>query len=123
MAGLGRSIDVSYVYAGLMVANRDEAADWYARLLGRPADMLPNEAEATWQLADSASLYLLEDPARAGRGVLTLVVDDLDALLPEIGARGLAVGPTRDVGTAGRKCVISDPDGNEVALVELSKPA
>jgi predicted enzyme related to lactoylglutathione lyase len=123
VVGLGRSMDVGYVFAGLMVANRDEAADWYARLLGRPADMLPNDAEATWQLADSASLYLLEDPARAGRGVITLVVDDLDTLLSGIGARGLDVSPTQEVGTAGRKCVISDPDGNEVALVELSKPA
>lgn len=82
--------------------------------------MLPNNAEAAWQLADSASLYLLEDPVRAGRGVITLVVDDLDALLPEIAARGLTPGPAEKVGTAGRKCVITDPDGNAVSIVELA---
>lgn len=113
-------MDVSYVFAGLVVANRDQAADWYARLLGRPADMLPNEAEAAWQLAGSASLYLLADPERAGHGVFTLVVGDLDGVLAEIAARGLACGPAEEVGTAGRKCVFTDPDGNSVAIVELA---
>lgn len=123
MTGQVRSLDVSYVFAGLVVSRRDQAADWYARLIGRPADMLPNDAEAAWQLADSASLYLLADPARAGRGVFTLVVDDLDGVLAEIAARGLTPGPTELVGTAGRKCVITDPDGNAVSIIELSRPA
>ena len=113
-------MDVSYVFAGLMVASRDQAAGWYARLVGRPPDMLPNDAEAAWQLAGSASLYLLEDPVLAGRGVITLVVGDLDAVLSEIAARGLTPGPVQDVGTAGRKCVITDPDGNKVSIVELA---
>jgi len=43
-------MDVSYAFAGLLVSHRDSAADWYARLLGRPADMLPNDSEAAWQL-------------------------------------------------------------------------
>lgn len=116
-------MDVSYVFAGLVVSHRDQAADWYARLFGRPADILPNDAEAAWQLSESASLYLLADPARAGRGVFTVIVDDLDAVVAEITARGLSLGPTEHVGTAGRKCVVTDPDGNEVATVELSKPA
>lgn len=82
--------------------------------------MLPNDAEAAWQLVDSASLYLLEDHVRAGRGAITLMVDDLDALLPEIAARGLAPGPVQEVGRAGRKSVLTDPDGNTVSIVELA---
>lgn len=113
-------MEVSYVFAGLVVSHRDRAADWYARLFGRPADMLPNDAEAAWQLVDSASLYLLEDPPLAGRGVLTLVVGDLDAMLAEIAARGLAAGPVEEVGTAGRKSVLTDTDGNTVSIVELA---
>lgn len=110
---------VSYVFAGLLVADRDLAADWYARLIGRQADMLPNDAEAAWQLADSASLYLRADPGRAGRGVITLIVTDLDARIAAIAARGIAPGPVEVVGEAGRKCVITDPDGNEVEIVQL----
>ena len=113
-------MDVSYVFAGLVVSDRDQAADWYARLIGRPADMLPNDAEAAWQLARSASLYLLADPARAGHGVFTFMVDDLDGVRAEITARGLTAPPAEQVGAAGRKCVITDPDGNTVSIVELA---
>jgi predicted enzyme related to lactoylglutathione lyase len=112
-------MEISYAFAGLIVADRDQAAAWYAKLLGRPADMLPNDAEATWQLASEASLYLLADPARAGRGVCTLIVADLDAELARIAADGIT--PTRiDVMEAGRKGVIADPDGNEIGLAQLS---
>ena len=71
---------ITYVFAGLVVANRNQAAAWYERLLGRPPDFLPNDAEAVWQVAGTASVYLLADADRAGRGVLTLVVDDLGAV-------------------------------------------
>lgn len=112
-------MDVSYVFAGLVVGNRDSAADWYARLFGRPADMLPNDAEAAWQLGDASSLYLLADPDRAGRGVFTFVVDDLDAVLAEIAARGVELGPVDELTGIGRKCVTIDPDGNAVSIIEL----
>jgi predicted enzyme related to lactoylglutathione lyase len=112
-------VSIDYVFAGLVVSSRDQAADWYARLLGRPADMLPNDAEAAWQLSSSASLYLLADQSRAGRGVITLVVDDLDTERARIAALGILVGPVEQVGGAGRKCVITDPDGNSVSMVQL----
>jgi predicted enzyme related to lactoylglutathione lyase len=116
-------MDVRYVFAGLVVASRDSAADWYARLFGRPADMLPNEAEAAWQLSDSASLYLFADPGRAGHGVFTFMVDDLDAVLAGIVARGIDPQPVEEMPGIGRKCVIIDPDGNAVAIAELTGKA
>ena len=112
-------MDVSYVFAGLVVSHRDRAADWYARLFGRPADMLPNDTEAAWQLSARASLYLVADPARAGRGVFTFMVADLDGARAEITTRGLVAPPAEQVGTAGRRCLISDPDGNAVQIVQL----
>ena len=45
---------ITYVFAGLVVANRNQAAAWYERLLGRPPDFLPNDAEAVWQVAGTA---------------------------------------------------------------------
>lgn len=114
-------MDIGYVFAGLVVANRDEAAAWYARLLGRPADILPNDAEATWQVAGGASLYLLADPERAGRGVFTLIVPGLDAELARLADSGIT--PTRiDEFEAGRKCVLHDPDGNEIGIAQLAPP-
>lgn len=111
---------VGYVFAGLVVASRDNAAGWYARLFGRPADMLPNDAEAAWQLSDAVSLYLLADADRAGHGVFTVMVDDLDAVLAEVSARGIDPGPVDEMPGIGRKCVIIDPDGNQVAIAELA---
>jgi hypothetical protein len=108
-----------YVFAGLVVSDRDLAADWYARLIGRPADMFPNDAEAAWQLADFASLYLRADPARSGHGVLTLIVADLDGEVAAIAARGIAATAIEEM-PAGRKGIFADPDGNSVELAQLS---
>src|SRR5215212_1988136 len=112
-------MDITYVFAGLVVANRDHAAAWYERLLGRPPDFLPNDAEAVWQLTGTASVYLLADADRAGRGIMALVVDDLDASLAEIARRGIVTGAIEDIPGAGRKAVIADPDGNAVSILEI----
>ena len=112
-------MDITYVFAGLVVANRDQAAAWYERLLGRPPDFLPNDAEAVWQAAGMASIYLLADADRAGRGVMALVVDDLDASLAEIAERGIVTGAIEEIPGAGRKAVIADPDGNAVSILEI----
>jgi predicted enzyme related to lactoylglutathione lyase len=110
---------ITYVFAGLVVTNRNQAAAWYERLLGRPPDFLPNDAEAVWQVAGTASVYLLADADRAGRGVLTLVVDDLGASLAEIAGRGIVTGAIEEIPGAGRKAVMTDPDGNAVSIVEI----
>ena len=110
---------ITYVFAGLVVANRNQASAWYERLLGRPPDFLPNDAEAVWQVAGTASVYLLADPDRAGRGVMALVVDDLGASLAEIAGRGIVPGAIEEIPGAGRKAVITDPDGNAVSIVEI----
>jgi hypothetical protein len=111
-------MDVDYVFAGLVVANRDRAAVWYERLFGRPADFFPNDAEAVWRLADTASVYLLADKDRAGQGVMTLIVTDLDSRLG-ISGRGIAAGPIEDIEGVGRKSVTKDPDSKAVAFAEL----
>ncbi len=116
-------MDASYVFAGLVVSDRDKAAGWYARLFGRPADTLPNPGEATWRLGESASLYLLADRHRAGGGVAAIVVGDLEAELARIAGHGIGAGPVEQYPGTGRKCVITDPDGNEVTLIELIAPA
>jgi hypothetical protein len=112
-------MNISYVFAGLVVRNRDQAAAWHERLLGRPPDFLPNDAEAVWQVAGTASVYLLVDKERAGRGVTALVVDDLDAVLSEVGGRGFEPGRIEVIPGAGRKSVISDPDGNSISILEI----
>lgn len=91
------------LFAGIAVAEIDSAREWYERLIGRPADMLPNDNEAAWQLAGHGWVYLVGDAQRAGHALLTLLVDDLDgqlAGLGEGGQRGDAAGLGADAENA-----------------------
>ncbi|MDQ2744106.1 MAG: VOC family protein [Chloroflexota bacterium] len=116
-------MDINYVFAGIVVANRDQAAVWYERLLGRPPDFLPNETEAVWQITSTASVYLVADPDRAGHSVIALVVDNLDTTLTEIAGRGISTGAIEEIAGAGRKSVITDPDGNALSMLEIVSPS
>ena len=108
-----------YVFSGLIVADRDDAIDWYSRFMGRPPDMLPNEREATWRLTPTSSLYIVVDPATAGRGVATIIVADLDAQIDRLREQGIGEGEMEEVQGAGRKWVVREPYGNSLSIVEL----
>src|ERR1700694_6319097 len=89
------------VFAGIAVRDRDAAIEFYERLLGAPPTMLPNDDEAAWQLTGGGWLYVLRDADRAGKAVVTLLVDDLDERLPPAGGRGVKVGAVVSVGGTG----------------------
>ena len=77
-----------HLFAGLRVRDFAAARAWYERLLGEPT-FFPHDTEAVWTLADERSVYVVQDADRAGGCVVTLFVDDLDARVAEIAARGL----------------------------------
>ena len=110
------------LFAGVAVADHPAAVTWYSRLFGRPPDIVPNEHEVMWRCTDSAWLYVIADSGRAGRALVTLCVPDLDQALAEITGRGVAAGPPQPVGDAGRKGVVTDPDGNTLAFIEVNQP-
>jgi predicted enzyme related to lactoylglutathione lyase len=112
-------MSIEYVFAGLAVSQIDAGVEWYERLLGRPPDMLPNEREAAWQVAQTASVYIVADEARAGRSAVTMFVDDLDAELEAIMDRGIPVGEIEFAPGLFRRVEVSDPDGNTIQLAEL----
>jgi predicted enzyme related to lactoylglutathione lyase len=112
-------MEVDHVFAGLVVTAIDDAVTWYSSLFGRSPDIVPNDHEAMWQLAPSANLYVLADPARAGGGVAALAVGDLTATVAAVSARGIPTGPIEPVGPYARKAEILDPDGNTLALIEV----
>ncbi|HTN22438.1 MAG TPA: VOC family protein [Solirubrobacteraceae bacterium] len=106
------------VFAGLAVADLEPALAWYERLFGRAPDLVPNDTEACWQLATGGWIYVVLDPERAGRGIVTLIVTGLEAVCDEIRERGLVPGPIAPIGGAGYKALLTDPAGNTVALAE-----
>src|SRR5438132_12292055 len=92
---------ITHIFAGVAVADYGSARLWYERLFGRAPDMLPNENEAVWRVAQTGSIYIVGDPDHAGRALLTLAADDLDELVAGLADRGIP-GVIDSVPAAGR---------------------
>ncbi|MEC3953820.1 VOC family protein [Nocardia sp. CDC153] len=112
------------LFFGLAVTDFAAADDWYSRLFGRAADIVVTPGtEAMWQLADTAFVYIVVDPERAGHALVNIAVPDLETAVAEIGSRGLHPGPFVLVGpdgAAGRKAPFVDPDGNSIFVIEIA---
>jgi catechol 2,3-dioxygenase-like lactoylglutathione lyase family enzyme len=104
-----------HLFAGLRVRDFAAARPWYERLLGEPS-FFPHATEAVWTLADDRSVYIVEHPDGAGHSVVTLMVDDLDALIAAIAARGLEPDERETYSNGVRKITFQDPDGNEIGF-------
>jgi catechol 2,3-dioxygenase-like lactoylglutathione lyase family enzyme len=107
---------VTYVFAGIPVADRDAAVGWYERLMGRLPDLIPNEDEAAWRLTETGWIYVIADPDRAGSALNTLLVDDLDGFLAGVAERGIRAGPVETIGDGVRVTIVRDPDGNRLQV-------
>jgi catechol 2,3-dioxygenase-like lactoylglutathione lyase family enzyme len=103
------------LFAGVRVRDLEAARAWYERLLGEPS-FFPNETEAVWMVAEDRSLYIAEEPGRAGHGLVTFFVDDLDATVAEIASRGLEPAERETYSNGVRKVVYRDDDGNEIGF-------
>lgn len=79
-----------------------------------------NDDEVMWRTSDTAWIYALGDRPRAGFGLVTLAVADLDGTIEELRSRGITGEPIEVVGTAGRTAAVSDVDGNQVNCVEVA---
>ncbi len=106
---------VTHTFAGLAVSDYAAAYDWYVRLLGRPADMFPHGREAVWRLTPHGSIYVVEDPERAGTGLVTLALDDLDAHERHLRDGGVTFTEQAH-GAAPRRVVVRDVDGNTLTF-------
>jgi glyoxylase I family protein len=99
------------------------AYDWYAGLLGRQADMFPHDSEAVWRLTGSGALYVVQDPNRAGSGLLTLAVTDLDTQERRLREAGVKIAELVSEDPP-RRVAVTDPDGNTLTFFEdPAKPA
>ena len=104
-----------HLFAGLRVRDFEASRPWYERLLGEPA-FFPHATEAVWTLAEQRSIYVVEHAAGAGHSVATIFVDDLDASVAAIAARGLAPAERETLGNGVRRAIYRDADGNEVVF-------
>jgi catechol 2,3-dioxygenase-like lactoylglutathione lyase family enzyme len=104
-----------HLFAGLRVRDYRAARAWYERLLGEPT-FFPHDTEAVWTLAEDRSVYVVEHPDGAGNCVVTTFVDDLDAQVAAIAARGLEPDERETYSNGVRKVLYHDPDGNELGF-------
>jgi catechol 2,3-dioxygenase-like lactoylglutathione lyase family enzyme len=104
------------LFAGLPVSDYERALAWYERLLGAAPSFLPNETEAVWEVAEHRYLYIDVRPGHAGHAMHTLFVDDLDAWVDGITARGIEPAGRETYENGVTKVTYRDPDGNEIGL-------
>lgn len=104
------------LFSGIAVNDLQASLKWYERLLGAPPSFLPNDREAVWAIADRRWIYIIVEPARAGRSVLTIICDDLEGLVEDISMRGITFDKEEIPAENVRKVMYYDPDGNEVGL-------
>jgi predicted enzyme related to lactoylglutathione lyase len=104
------------LFAGICVSDFQAALPWYERLLGSEPSFLAHETEAVWDLAEQRSVYVVQDPARAGNAVVTVFVNDLDTLVADIAARGIESANRETYSNGVRKVTFRDADGNEVGF-------
>ena len=104
------------VLPSLHVAEFDATVAWYERLFGREPDRRPMEGDVEWQLAPSGGLQLYRNPEHPTTTTVIFGLDDLDAELEVLRARGFEAEPF-DV-TSFRLAELQDPAGNTVILSE-----
>ncbi len=113
-----KSLDL---FAGIPVRDRAASLKWYERLLGSPPAFYPNDLEAVWELAGHRYVYIVQRPEHAGHAVLLLFVNDFDAIIAQIAARGLEPAQQESLPNGVRKAIYRDPDGNEFAFGGAAK--
>jgi hypothetical protein len=69
-----------------------------------------------WELAEHRYLYFEVLPGRAGHGLLTVFVDDLDERVGTISARGIEPASREAYENGVCKVIYCDPDGNEIGF-------
>lgn len=109
-------------HVSLNVRSIDEAAKFYLDVLGLEALPRPDLGfVGMWLGAGSQQIHLMEDPQHdASRSQhFAFRVDDIDAAVEELRARGVRISRVMDVPGAGRQAFLRDPSGN---LLELNQP-
>jgi catechol 2,3-dioxygenase-like lactoylglutathione lyase family enzyme len=104
------------LFAGIPVADYQQALAWYERLLGSEPSFFPNATEAVWELASHRFVFIEVRPEHAGHAMHTIFVDDLDARVEGITKRGIESAERETYSNGVRKVTYRDPDGNEIGF-------
>lgn len=112
-----------HLFAGLAVSDFERAVAWVERLLGAPATFEAHATDWVWTLAENRSVYVVLRPERAGSGMVTVFVDDIEAFVGAAARRGVQLDEEELYQNGVRKVTYRDPDGNEIAFAGTSAEA
>jgi hypothetical protein len=104
------------LFAGIPVTGYARARKWYEQLLGSPPAFFPHDTEAVWELADHRYVYIVEQPEHAGHARLTVLVENLEAMVAGIGERGIEPTSRESYPNGMQKISYHDPDRNEISF-------
>jgi len=104
------------LFAGIPVTDYAAALPWYERFFGGQPSFLPNDTEAVWELAEHRYVYIVQQPQRAGNGLVLSFVDDLDERVAEIARRGIEPAGRETYESGATKVIYRDAEGNEISL-------
>lgn len=109
-------MSIAKAYAVVSTADLVRAREWYSRLFGRAPDLTPMAEVHEWYFREGG-VQVVDDPSRAGRSMLTLIVTDLAGARTDLQSRNLALGP-QSGGEFAMIARISDPDGNQITFAQ-----
>ena len=104
------------LFAGIAVRDYSAALAWYERLFGSPPTYVVSDTEALWEVTPHGSVVVELRPDRAGHAFHTRFVDDLDARISAISARGIEPADVETYDNGVRKFLFHDPEGNELGI-------
>lgn len=106
---------ISRLLAQCIVADLDQAEDWYTRLFERGPDARPMAGLLEWHLGETFGLQVWTERGRAGYSSVIVEETDLDALAARLSDVGIEhAGP--EAGGGARILQLTDPDGNHVVF-------
>ena len=112
------SSNINSVIAVVPVKDHYIAVEWYKKLLGRDADVVPVEGVAEWQLAENAWLQVGTDPEQAGDTTVTIGVNDIDAQCNTLAKANVPHGEVVEYPEIIKMVEVIDPSGNKIVFVQ-----
>ncbi|MDQ8182851.1 VOC family protein [Pelagicoccus sp. SDUM812005] len=111
-------LNLKNVISVIPVTNYDSAVNWYKKLIGRDADVVPTEGVSEWQLAANAWLQIGIDPDNSGKTTVVINVGDLEAQRSACEEVGISLGEVVEYTGIVKMVDATDPDGNKITFVE-----
>ena len=112
---------ITNALASVAVRDIKAAAQWYLKVIGRPADSMPTPELAEWKFPSGGWLQVYALPQRAGSCSCTLSVSSIDAEAARLEKIGVSTGAL--MGEQIKVFMIKDPDGNSIAFAQAPDTA